>query len=177
MFCGNCGTQIPEGSKFCPNCGTAVEAPVQAVPVETKVAEPVKASVQPAPQTPVQVQYQAVRKKGGAGKLVGIIAGVCVLILALGVGAAFLFLGRKTTINLNKYMTISYSGYETIGKASAAFDTEKFEADYKDKMQLYMYPPKKEAARCIELLPVKRTIKKYKISLVDRFVCRPFLCG
>jgi len=28
-----------------------------------------------------------------------------------------------------------------------------------------------------ELLPVKRTIKKYKISLVDRFVCRPFLCG
>ncbi|WP_026496586.1 YARHG domain-containing protein [Butyrivibrio sp. WCD3002] len=106
MFCGSCGTQIPEGSKFCPNCGTAVEVPVQVV-----------------------------RKKGGAGKLVGIIAGVCVLILALGVGAAYLFLGRKTTINLNKYMTISYSGYETIGKASAVFDTDKFEADYKDKIK------------------------------------------
>ena len=135
MFCGNCGTQIPDGSKFCPNCGKAVEAPVQTVPVEMKVAEPVKAPVQPAPQTPIQVQYQAAPKKGGAGKLIGIIVGVCVLILALGAGAAFLFFGRKTTINLNKYMTISYSGYETIGKASAVFDTEKFEADYKDKIK------------------------------------------
>ncbi len=114
MFCGNCGTQIPDGSKFCPNCGKAVEAPVQ---VQN--------------QAPVQ----AVPKKGGTGKLIGIIAGVCVLILALGAGTVFFIFGRKTTINLNKYMTISYSGYETIGKASAVFDSEKFEADYKDKIK------------------------------------------
>ena len=25
MYCKNCGTQIPEGSKYCPNCGTPVD--------------------------------------------------------------------------------------------------------------------------------------------------------
>ena len=25
MFCKNCGTQIPDGTKFCPNCGAQVE--------------------------------------------------------------------------------------------------------------------------------------------------------
>ncbi len=28
-FCGNCGTQVPEGSEFCPNCGQKIEEPNQ----------------------------------------------------------------------------------------------------------------------------------------------------
>lgn len=27
MFCGKCGTEIPEGSRFCPNCGAQVTQP------------------------------------------------------------------------------------------------------------------------------------------------------
>ena len=31
MFCNNCGTQIPDGTRFCPNCGKEVGAPLQNV--------------------------------------------------------------------------------------------------------------------------------------------------
>jgi len=51
MFCGNCGHQIPEGSKFCLNCGSKVpEAAEQVVsPVEEIQAE--QEAVLEAPQT------------------------------------------------------------------------------------------------------------------------------
>lgn len=39
MFCKNCGSHIPDGSKFCLACGNSVEAEVVA-PVETPAAEP-----------------------------------------------------------------------------------------------------------------------------------------
>lgn len=39
MFCKNCGSHIPDGSKFCLACGNSVEAEVVA-PVETPDAEP-----------------------------------------------------------------------------------------------------------------------------------------
>ena len=29
MFCSNCGTRLPEGTKFCTNCGLPVESPAQ----------------------------------------------------------------------------------------------------------------------------------------------------
>ena len=87
MFCENCGTQIPEGSRFCAGCGKPVAAqsapapvqeqfaapvqeqfaaPVQeqfAAPVQEQFAAPVQeqfqAPVQPQYQAPVQPQYQA----------------------------------------------------------------------------------------------------------------------
>ncbi len=37
MFCGKCGSSIPDGAKFCPSCGNAVEMPAQATPVEEAV--------------------------------------------------------------------------------------------------------------------------------------------
>ena len=41
MFCGKCGTQIPDNSQFCPSCGTATVAPAAA-------------DVTPAPATPTK---------------------------------------------------------------------------------------------------------------------------
>lgn len=55
-FCGNCGTQIPEGATVCPNCGQPVEgaAPAQTANIpEQKPVQP-----QPAP-TPAQQTGQA----------------------------------------------------------------------------------------------------------------------
>ncbi len=48
MFCGNCGTQLSDDSKFCGKCGTPVEAPVV-----TPVAEPAPA------ETPVETAVEA----------------------------------------------------------------------------------------------------------------------
>jgi uncharacterized OB-fold protein len=44
MFCKNCGSALPEGTKFCPNCGTARENKVEEVKEEKveAVAEEVK---------------------------------------------------------------------------------------------------------------------------------------
>ena len=29
MFCPNCGTSLPDGTKFCPNCGANLAQPEQ----------------------------------------------------------------------------------------------------------------------------------------------------
>ena len=63
MFCENCGTQIPEGSRFCAGCGKPVAAQSAPAPVQEQFAAPVQeqfvAPVQPQYQAPVQPQYQA----------------------------------------------------------------------------------------------------------------------
>lgn len=41
MFCKNCGAQMEDTATVCASCGTAVEAPVQAAPVEPTPAKPV----------------------------------------------------------------------------------------------------------------------------------------
>ncbi len=54
MFCENCGTEIPENSKFCPSCGAKVE---DAAPADTESSEPEKeaaATETPPRQEPVQ---------------------------------------------------------------------------------------------------------------------------
>ena len=60
MFCPNCGTSLPDGTRFCPNCGTSLEQPQgqAAQPVEpVQTVDPVQ-PVQPVPVQPVQGAYQ-----------------------------------------------------------------------------------------------------------------------
>ncbi len=105
MFCINCGTKLPEGSKFCISCGTpqpiinaAVPAPVQPAPQNEGVAP---AHVQPAPQSegaapaPVQPAPQnegvapaPAKKKKGKGGIIAVV--IIILVLALLGGGAVL---------------------------------------------------------------------------------------
>lgn len=48
----------------------------------------------------------------------------------------FLVKSHKTTIKLDKYVTVEFEGYDTLGKATARFDWEKFEKDYGKKIKL-----------------------------------------
>jgi hypothetical protein len=50
--------------------------------------------------------------------------------LVIGIVSIF----TKPTINLNKYLDVSFEGYDTIGKAVVTFDTERFEKDYEKKL-------------------------------------------
>ena len=56
-FCGNCGAQIPDGTKFCPECGqkVAVQQPAPAEPVQSAYEAPAQQSYTP----PVQQTYEA----------------------------------------------------------------------------------------------------------------------
>ena len=75
MFCSNCGTQLPDGTKFCNNCGAqqTVANPAPAQPVEpAPAAQPVyQQTVEPvtAPEAPVE----KVKKKKSGMKIAGIV--------------------------------------------------------------------------------------------------------
>ena len=104
MFCKNCGSALPEGTKFCPNCGAAVEnkveevkeEKVEAVAEEVKVeeaapivepavapaAEPATTPVAPvAPTAPVQSTVKPA--KSNKGLIIALIAVFAVLIVGL----------------------------------------------------------------------------------------------
>lgn len=51
MYCPNCGTQLPDGSRFCTNCGTSLAQPEQ--PQQEQYQQP-----QQQYQQPQQQQYQ-----------------------------------------------------------------------------------------------------------------------
>lgn len=53
MFCGNCGSQIPAGSRFCAACGATVEAPSAPAPPPPPAAAP------PQQTPPAWQQYSA----------------------------------------------------------------------------------------------------------------------
>lgn len=55
MFCPNCGTQIPDESKFCPSCGAPLGRSQQ---VQTPASSP-----EPVPQTPVSQPVSTSQKK------------------------------------------------------------------------------------------------------------------
>ena len=59
------------------------------------------------------------------------------LIGALILGAALwtYVQSRRVEVNLNDYMTISYDGYDTLGTATAKFNTKQFEADFGDRIK------------------------------------------
>lgn len=51
--------------------------------------------------------------------------------------AAFTLIGcGKTTVNLNKYITIACEGYDSLGTVTLTFDYEAFEKDYSGKIKL-----------------------------------------
>ena len=101
-------------------------------------AERIKQNVnkyKPAPKTNVHGNGGGDRE--GAGKsqsavIVGIAVGILLLVLAL----AYAFFPRRTKINLDKYITVDFSGYDGYGVAEVKFDEESFLKDYKKKIKL-----------------------------------------
>lgn len=55
-------------------------------------------------------------------------AAVAIVLIIIGVNASH-------TINLNKYVTITIDGYDSVGKATYDFDTDKFNEDYGKKIK------------------------------------------
>ena len=75
-------------------------------------------------------------KKGGkAGLIIGIIAGVVVI---AGIIAAILLFSKKkapdVTVNLNDYIVVEFTGYDTLGEAEAYIDYDQLRTDFADKL-------------------------------------------
>ena len=113
MICVHCGKEIQDNAAFCPYCGTAAKTPAAKTPAPAETA-PAESSPKP--------ERSPRRMLAPAAFLAALLAG----------GLAFS--QRKPTVNLNRYVTLSAEGYDTVGKLNVEFDTDKLEADYGKKI-------------------------------------------
>lgn len=157
MNCPNCKKEINDDSKFCIFCGTNVQAAQPKAeensnrqaqftqPVQNQQnTEPQQNNTVPQANNAVsQPNFQAQnytqqnmnyapamqpKKPKNKKMLIGIIGGACALV-AIIVVAAVLVVNHKTKINLNDYINIEYDGYDTYGRASIDFDSDKYFED------------------------------------------------
>ena len=131
MFCPNCGKQLPDDSTFCEHCGTKIEAEqLQGAP-SAPAQSPVQPSVQaPVPSQPAQPSPLTEFVKNNK-KMVGIGAGVLVLLIAV---VAFIAT-RPQKVKLEDYVSVTFSGYDTMGNATYTFDVEAFCKEYAGKIE------------------------------------------
>lgn len=125
MFCGNCGAENAEGSKFCKSCGKPLSGgsnqPTKIVPPDKSVGESTEGN---------NTSHQSVveGKKPSKNIIIGV-AAVVVLIVIIAVVA-----NAKPTINLNDYMMVESNGYDGYGTARASIDWDAIEEKYGEKL-------------------------------------------
>lgn len=140
MICVHCGRDIPNGTKFCPFCGQPVAADQPAGQPAFNIQP--GASVQPPQQPPVMGAQQPMGGQPAAAtatvtpkapidpKKLAVPVAVAAVVVVGGV----LIATHKPTVNLNKYITLSAEGYNSIGTLDVEFDTDKLERDYDKKI-------------------------------------------
>ena len=140
MICVHCGRDIPNGTKFCPFCGQPVAADQPAGQPAFNIQP--GASVQPPQQPPVMGAQQPMSGQPAAAtatvtpkapidpKKLAVPVAVAAVVVVGGV----LIATHKPTVNLNKYITLSAEGYNSIGTLDVEFDTDKLEKDYGKKI-------------------------------------------
>lgn len=106
MVCEKCGAGVKKGAQFCNKCGQKIVASVQQNEIKT-------------------LEYNETDKKTLFGKLV-IAVGVVVLIIVL----VSLFNNKHVVIDLNEYVTVDFSGYDSVGTASYTIDWKAMEEEY-----------------------------------------------
>lgn len=138
MFCEKCGQQIPDNQMFCTYCGS----PVRLNP--TGDTNPQGQQFQQGGQQFQQMGMQPVKppkkektpeQKARTKRNIIIASILATLIIGLGVAILLVLMFKTPTIDLNDYITIECDGYNSIGKAQAIFDEDKFYDDYENKLK------------------------------------------
>ncbi len=143
MFCSKCGNQVADGERFCAKCGNQVAEFVQPVVNGAAVvnndvqAQPV--NVPPVNAQPVNWAAQnngTVNAKKLSPKMLGGLIAACAgaFLLLVIVVAAVLF--YKPTVKLNKYLSVEFNGYDTVGTATYTFDYSAFYEDWGEKLKV-----------------------------------------
>ena len=131
-YCPDCGAEIPIESCYCTEC----RAKQNDIPI-TKIQDnnrqsgrQMQLSQMTAPLT-AKEQTKVKKRNKIIGFLFATVVGVCLVI-----GALSFFI--QPSINLNEYLSVSFEGYDTVGKTVVTFDTERFERDYEKKLRAKM---------------------------------------
>lgn len=184
MFCSKCGNNMDDNSKFCPVCGTPTgldmnadaptqapvteQAPVMEAPVNAQAPQPtdqpMMAGATGAPMmagAPVMAAPKV--KKPRPKWLIPAIAGGVALI-AIIIAVIVIIKIQPKKVNLTKYITADFSGYNGRGKAYFELDYDKLVADgYIPEMNelsfsaMQKYINLEAAYNSIELTPDKTT--------------------
>ena len=126
MICPNCKETIDDNSKFCEHCGAKIEQPQNdqftQAPQNDQFA-----------QAPQQQQFNnPLMQRKPVDKKVFVAIGALAAIIIL---AVVLVVTHKKKIDLNEYVTVNFSGYDTYGVATIDFDYDTFYADLEDKVK------------------------------------------
>ena len=108
MFCPKCGKEISDSVIVCPKCGTRIHDTKTTNKIDKKEMEDfVKKLKDNLKKDKVRNFFKNFKnnKKFAIGAL-----GVLVLIVVV-----ILVSGRKTSINLNDYLSVGFDGYDTVG--------------------------------------------------------------
>ncbi len=152
MFCPKCGTEIIEGL-FCPKCGTKLENDtVSSEMPEEKADNNLMASAEPMPDSddnlhqtsPAgQTDHEGVRSSKSKYNYT-LIGGMAIAVLALLVVFIVIASNHKIDVNLDKYVSVDFSGYDTLGRADVSIDWNTFERDYAGKIKINKSALKKQ---------------------------------
>lgn len=141
--CENCGCQMPLDSRFCPECRTkqsgTSDVPISRVSTVNQYNAMQQNYVE---QQSVQLSPEEMEKVKKRNKILGIAVGAILATCAVIIVLSSVI---KPSINLNKYMSISAEGYDTVGKAVIEFDEESFENDYEKKLSAVAGEKKKNS--------------------------------
>lgn len=132
MKCSKCNQEINEGSLFCRYCGAKVDTSEQNGQPQQNEQPQQNGQPQQYGQPPYMA-YQQQPKKPLNKKVLGIIIGASVLLLAILIGVLVLVFTHKNTLDLADYVSVEFSGYDSVGSADLSFDENKFIEDMKDK--------------------------------------------
>lgn len=141
MFCPNCGNQVSENQKFCPACGAKIDSLSTSTPeldVQGEASEKKNVKITATNDAVASEENSSVGSTGGKSKkkfpakLIGIVAGAAAVAVFGGIAVGT----YKPTVDASKYLTVSYSGYDTVGKASVTFDIDSFKENCKGKVKL-----------------------------------------
>ncbi|MEM0529237.1 zinc ribbon domain-containing protein [Zongyangia sp. HA2173] len=111
MYCPNCGSNAAETDVFCANCGTPLDQASNSSPESTVTSS----TYVNAPGNP---------PRGNKTKL---IVGSVIVAIVIIVATIMILLSQPTTIHLEDMVTIEFSGYNTVGQATAYLNSEEFD--------------------------------------------------
>ena len=114
MFCTKCGTKLEDGVSVCPGCGASVRAASEPGREAAPETDEKTAGAKAAPETAsVDNGKQLPSKKF-------LIAGIAAAVILIAIVAAVMLQPKK--INLEQFVSVSYSGYEGHGTPRADLD-------------------------------------------------------
>ena len=156
MYCEKCGKLNPDTAKFCSGCGAPLNAPA----ADAAANQPTPAFVPPQPDAPSAAKA---KKKSPLRIIIPVVAAVLVVAAALFV----VILTSRTSIDMNKYLTVETRGYDGYGEARAVIDWDAVENDYGKKLS-FTSKAKNESGGLINLVSPVDYLKSAVKASVDK---------